>query len=770
MSSIEIKIGENWKRDPEYLRILRGDEHRSDLYAIHDTIDIITDGLTLTRKLSEDSIVYLLHDLSAGLFALLTKEKQKVFITFYEHPYELVITQRGAEALLSFYAISGSHEVIAKDRAVPLASLAMQVANHIERLHRELLKINAALQSDPFLERLLRSSKELRALLLDKPLKGIKVSPQTLKKQRSRSFGASASAEFVVSFWFDQNDASLRSYQHEAPSDLHALLCAGQLVLSGGGLYYQSQVGYPILFIEALVAATHQLVNSLERGESRPHFVIEWGTEKLFGALSEDGLSLTTPAATRARATIPLSDFIEEVVCSAREFSYYIDRIAPKQKENDRLSSLLTEVSELESAFLELSLAPLPNSNDTEYRVASRRLKREAVVDASLQGLRRLGFTQKFSMEADQLSLLGVAPRALLVFGEGKLISFDRLQGRRLWQAEPQGSPFYLDEIGGLFWAKGARLGRLDPMSGQHLWETRVGGTDATIEGAPFYFERAGRRRLLFLAADRRFLCIDATSGKLCFSAPAPRRGLIWFAFAGKLVYAACEDGSLLALDADSGQLVFRYKSKNKFCAAPLFTQDLLLCTSRQAGDARLIALEAFSGVALWERAVGASIDAPPSLFEGAAFVASRTDQGLQLTKLSLQDGSIIWAQELVGGSNRAASPVIVQDRVFVIDDAGVLRSASVYDGKDLQHIDLGAVPTGPLYMPPAPRLHKGILFVAADTLYAVEPLKNVVIGRIIECPTAPDKLVLCEGGEVVLSADNDFIASYRLASQLGIV
>jgi outer membrane protein assembly factor BamB len=770
MSSIEIKIGENWKRDPEYLRILRGDEHRSDLYAIHDTIDIITDGLTLTQKLSEDSIVYLLHDLSAGLFALLTKEKQKVFITFYEHPYELVITQRGAEALVSFYSISGSHDVVAKDRAVPLTSFATQVTNHIERLHRELLKINPSLQSDPFLEALLQSSKDLRALLIDKPLKIVKASQQAVQKQHSRSFGASASEDFVVSFWFNQNDASLKSYQREAPSDLHALLCVGQLILSGGGLHYKSQAGYPILFIEALVSAAHQLVSSLERGESRPHFVIEWGTDKLFGALSEEGVNLATPGATKSRATIPLGDFIEEVVCSAREFSYYIDLIAPKQKENERLSSLLTEVGELESAFFELSLAPLSNNNDTEYRIASRRLKREASADASLQGLRRLGFTQKFSMEADQLSLLGVTPRALLVSGEGKLISFERLHGRRLWQAEPQGMPFYVDEVGGLFWSKGSRLGRLDPMSGQSLWETRVGGTDAAIEGAPSYFERGGRRRVLLLTADRRFLCIDATSGKLCFSAPAPRRGLVWFASAGKLVYVACEDGSLLALDADSGQLVFRYKSKNKFCAAPIFTKDLLLCTSRQTGDARLIAVDAFTGNALWERAVGTSIDAPPSLFESAALVASRTEQGLQLAKISLLDGSIVWAQELVGGSNRAASPVVVQDRVFVIDDAGVLRSASAHDGKDLQHIDLGAVPTGPLYMPPTPRLHKGILFVAADTLYAIEPIKHIVIGRIIECPTAPDRLVLREDGEIVLAADNEFIASYRLASQLGIV
>ena len=87
-----------------------------------------------------------------------------------------------------------------------------------------------------------------------------------------------------------------------------------------------------------------------------------------------------------------------------------------------------------------------------------------------------------------------------------------------------------------------------------------------------------------------------------------------------------------------------------------------------------------------------------------------------------------------------------------------------------MQHLDLGAVPTGPSYLPPAPSLYKGLLLVAADTLYALEPTRGNVIGRVIECPAAPEKLFVREDGEIILAADNEFIASYRVSAQLGLV
>jgi outer membrane protein assembly factor BamB len=770
MANIEIKIGENWKRDPEYLRILRGDEHRADLYAIHDTIDIITDGLALTQRLSQDSIVYLLHDLALGLLALLRREKKKVFITFYDHPYELVISQHGADARLSFYSISGAQDVVIKDCAVNFASFASQVSTHIERMHRELLKINPNLHRDPFLEGILTAAKELRGILQEKPLRAFKESKKTYKKQSSRSFGADLHDEFVVSFWFDKGDPCLLSYQPESPSDLHSLLCAGQLVLSGNGLLFQSQEGYPILFLESLVSAAHQLITAMERGETRPHFVLQLQKDKLFGALTEEGLSLTTPNQEHARASIPLSDFIEEVVCSAREFAYYVKELSPSQEKNERLSLLLAEAEDVEAAFAELSIEPVVNTEMTEFRLATQYKSPAEDIDDSLSGLRRLGFTQKLSLEADQLSLLGVTSKMLVVAGEDKLIGFERSYGRRAWQIEKPGATFFLSEIGALLWSKENRVGRLDPTSGQPVWETRVEGSNASIIGAPLYFERAGRRRVFFLSSDRRFLCLDVTSGKLCFTIKAPRRGGTFFAFSGKLVYACCEDGSVIAMHADSGEQVFRYKTRQKFFTAPFVSDDLLLCTASINGDARLIALQPFSGELCWERSIGSSLDAAPLVTEGSAFVVSRTDQSLQAVKISLTDGAILWAQELINGSNRAASPVLIHERLFVIDDAGVLRSVLASDGSDVQHIDLGAVPTGPSYLPPAPLFYKGLLLVAADTLYALEPSRSGVIGRIIECPAAPEKFFLREDGEIILATDNEFIASYRISAQLGLV
>lgn len=766
MPMLEIKIGESWKRDPEYLRLLRGDERRADLYAIHDTIEIKAGELALTQRLSEDSIVYILHDLATGLLALLVGERRKLLVQFYEHPYELAVTLRGEDALLSFYSVSGAKEVIVRDRAVPLASLCAQVTTQIERLYAEFLKINPALSEDLFLQELIEGARTLRRTLSSTKRRSV-ANKHKEKRAFSRAWGASGDEGFTLSFWLDECDGPLRGYQREITSDLHSLLFSGQIKMCGVGLEYVSHKDYPFLLLESLVGAANRLLSAIERGEMSPHFVCEWGQEKLFAVVTPEGLELSLP---KGRATIALSAFVEEIVCNVREMLSLLYKIAPNQRENERLGILTEEVDELEGLFYELSASAVENQNPTPYRVAAKRAQKpSAPNEEPLLGLRRMGFTQKFSMEAGQLSLLGVAPKVLVVSGEDRLIGFERERGRRLWEISQPGRAFFVPGPSAIVASQGARWMRLDPMSGQTLWESRVGGRDATLEGAPIYIERSGRGRLVGLTTDRRFVCLDATTGRMCFHVNAPRRGTVYFASLGKLLYAATDDGALFAIDVDSGELIFRQKTRRRFLGAPLLVEDLVICASSSA-EAHLVAFDAYRGDLRWERGVGVALNAPPLYAEGSLFVASRAERELQLSRILAKDGAVLWACDLISGTNRATTPVIAEDRVFVIDDAGVLRSVSLDKGSDPQHIDLGTSITSASYLPPAPKVQRGLLFVAADTLYAVQPQSGQVIGRVIECPAPPEQFYLGHDFEAILATDNDFIASYRLSAQLGLV
>lgn len=764
MSILEIKIGEGWKWDAEYLQLLKSEGRQADRYAIQDAIEIVVDGIPLTARIAEDSVLYILSDLAEGLLGLARGERTKCIVPFYEHPYELAVSRVGGSALLSFYRTSGSKDVVARDRAVPFALLLAQVANNLDRLHRELSRVNPALREESFVEGFSRAAAELRKAATKAG--GKSYAPRAAKRHYDNAWEAPADGPLRASFWIDERDLGLRDYCGEQRADLHSLLCDGQLRLAGRGLQYVAPAGHPFLLVEELVEVSRRLLAGLDAGESAPHAVAELAKEKVLLALEAAGLSISVPTPSGAtRVVVPVDEFLRAVCAGASALTEAITRLNPLQRENERLRELVIEVEELSLATAEHSKASVENQAPARYQAAARRARRTLATPQETS-TRRIGFAQRFALEVDQGALRAASAQQLFAVGRERLAALDRQRGRPLWEATGRG--FALSEDGALLFAtRDTTVRRLDPRTGSPLWETHVGGADPAPLGGPLYFTRGGRGRAVLVTQDRRLLCLDTTTGRLLFTAPAPRRGMVHLAQHGRLLYGAAEDGTLFALDADDGALVFSQRRRARFTAPPVLSEDRAIFLASGGGEARLFALDAYRGAFAWERGVGQSAEAAPTLTDGALLLSARAEDGSRALRVDPSTGEVLWARELSPG--RASSPVVAAGYAFFVEDTGILRGFSLRGDREAIALDLGA-PNAKAATPPTPVLQGGLLFVAADTLHVVNPALGQVIGRVIDCPAPPERVFVDASLEVVLGADDDYIAAYRVAANLSLV
>lgn len=108
----------------------------------------------------------------------------------------------------------------------------------------------------------------------------------------------------------------------------------------------------------------------------------------------------------------------------------------------------------------------------------------------------------------------------------------------------------------------------------------------------------------------------------------------------GARIYAAANDGTVAALDADTGRPIWSVDTEHRLSAGPAYGGGLLVVGS---SDGQLIALEADSGAMRWIEEVGSEVLAAPAI--GSGTVVFRSVDG-RLRGLSAANGAELWTVE----------------------------------------------------------------------------------------------------------------------------
>ena len=129
------------------------------------------------------------------------------------------------------------------------------------------------------------------------------------------------------------------------------------------------------------------------------------------------------------------------------------------------------------------------------------------------------------------------------------------------------------------------------------------------------------RKGLVYLTTgDRRILALDAESGELIWEYRANDPVHSSPAVAGDLVFFGLQDGRVIALNRTGGQSEWEFMTEGPVVSSPVVRDGVLYIAS---GDERLYALDALTGREYWSYVSNGWIGSSPAVFDGVIAVTS---------------------------------------------------------------------------------------------------------------------------------------------------
>ncbi len=176
-----------------------------------------------------------------------------------------------------------------------------------------------------------------------------------------------------------------------------------------------------------------------------------------------------------------------------------------------------------------------------------------------------------------------------------------------------------------------------NPQGVRVMWSSSIGGSEQFILSPALYGEN-------IYAASRNgtVVSLDATSGQARWRVPVGARISGGVGTDGTLVAVASDEGEVIALEAQTGVVRWRSRVSSEVLAAPKVGEGLVLVRS---ADSRIFAFGAEDGKRRWvyQRAAASLIVRSPAgltLHQGAAYAGF---SGGKLVSISLSNGAARW-------------------------------------------------------------------------------------------------------------------------------
>ncbi|MBK8189691.1 MAG: PQQ-binding-like beta-propeller repeat protein [Vampirovibrionales bacterium] len=275
----------------------------------------------------------------------------------------------------------------------------------------------------------------------------------------------------------------------------------------------------------------------------------------------------------------------------------------------------------------------------------------------------------------------------------GKIVWQTRLDGPVA--AEPVAdadSLFALSQAGVLY--------SLDPRDGRILWQKTLKASTEASQGEPTAppDREAGAQAAPALSADHVFVALASGEAIALEKANGRER---WRVQLGGPVTAAplpCENGLLLvadqsgalsALNAQTGELRWRYDAQRLLNASPVAGKTAAYAVDFEGG---VTALNLETGETLWKSEVEGPLTAAPILTPDVLLVSSGVGA---LFALDVKDGERRWSY--TSGSPMLGSPIVVGRDVMVGDINGAVGCVALESGSRVWQRDLNAAIFSPL-------------------------------------------------------------------------
>jgi outer membrane protein assembly factor BamB len=285
----------------------------------------------------------------------------------------------------------------------------------------------------------------------------------------------------------------------------------------------------------------------------------------------------------------------------------------------------------------------------------------------------------------------------------------------------------------------------------------------------------AGLPRLLIVTeGERHLVALDLTNGEARWRYTWGRgaSSSLRLKRAGKLLYVACGDSALTAVDVQTGGVVWRVRDRLRFHGAPTLDNDTLFAIAGGAASAAtLYAIDPYSGHVAWSRPLPSStctVEGSPLLTAGTITVPIRDRRGLRLASFDRTTGEALCQTEPVapiGTSWLAVDDLLVgntptSEIVAVDAGAGTVRWRRT----------LGRTNDSDVPRRLEPVLRSGALFVPHVDVHVLRPSDGAHLAQIGPCDAIPDLLRVDERCDVYVAEESGHMVAFGAGPRLSLV
>ncbi len=245
----------------------------------------------------------------------------------------------------------------------------------------------------------------------------------------------------------------------------------------------------------------------------------------------------------------------------------------------------------------------------------------------------------------------------------------DAITGEAIWETRVGGAisssiTLWYDQL--LFGSRDDHLHCLMMRDGTERWRLACGAKD--VDSTPAVIEG----RAWFGTGDARMYCVNAggevlwsyTAGGALESSPSVADGR---------VYVGCSDGYLHCVRASDGERMWTFPTGDDTPSSPVVVGDRVYVGSR---NGFLYAVDRVAGTRVWRYRAGAGIVGTPAVVDGRVFVGA-DDAVVHCVKAD--EGSALWRTRVASGM--AASPTVLDGMLVVGDRSGALNALEAESG-----------------------------------------------------------------------------------------
>ncbi len=709
-----------------------------------------------------------LPDLVGALVGLAAGRSDKVLLPLVGAPLEVALVRRRDEALVSLYETGPVPDVLVLDRPVSLRTLLDEAA---EELRHEAATRGGS--GGQVLERLAdRASTSPISRLGSRPARPV-----------SREGGAIVEPpeDVPLSFGFRALITPGRVAGSESASraDVHALLFPGELWVWARGHRHVLARGPIMPAISRMVAAVRSLVDAWESDRPANVRLVAGGftigvrlAEDVTLTLLRGAETVTLPALDVGQASLPIlrlaSDVIRAMIACDRG-----------QARNLKVRSLREEVRSLRRRIR------ARQRDDGFVNVDAERLRADARAqmpreDVPSPAPRReptpvgkLRFAERWTAEMDGLDATSTffCGDRLVVATPSRAVAVSRDDGEVLWVREG---------LGGRSFMAGQHLVRLstegqvelcDVTDGEAFATTRITPPSGMPPNALFVGGGPVPPSVFLPDGPGRLVAVDLRNGEHRFGYAAKGSGPLRLRRAGRLVLTTAGDGTLDAVDAVSGQVVWRHSEGSRLCFAPTVVGDTVIAV---AGDPNgragaLVALDLFSGERLFRVALPAAPTAAPTAFGRRATIAIGTKSQSSLACVDTTSGGLGWMIEDPGVG--AGGACLAVDATLIVNTpSGRICAIDLDDGGMRWEALLSDPVADDVPRRLEPVLRGGALFVPAASVHILRPSDGAALGAALPCPLVPDLIRVDERGWVYVAEESGYLGAYAPVPHLTLV